>query len=256
MEPQITRLRPRSTRGAWVDMQTPGGWRLSIPAGRAGVYRLAQIDDYGSLKRGEFANRVPLSMHLTARASHTAIPGTWGFGLWNDPFGMALPGAAGGLRLPAFPNAAWFFHASRHNHLTLCDDLPGNGWLAMSYRSPGLNVLHLFPWAPLLPFLGFPAIARLLRRRAAGVFPQDGVNLEVDPVDWHEYAMVIQKRRMVFEVDREPVLETGVVPAGRLGVVIWIDNQYLAYPPDGRLGWGTLGNPQEAWLEIEDFSIS
>src|SRR2546427_795796 len=39
-------LRPRTTRGAQVETIAPGHWRLTIPAGPAGRYRLAQLDDY------------------------------------------------------------------------------------------------------------------------------------------------------------------------------------------------------------------
>ena len=37
-----------------------------------------------------------------------------------------------------------------------------------------------------------------------------------------------------------------------LGVVIWIDNQYAALPPDGRLRYGTLENQERAWIEIKN----
>jgi hypothetical protein len=250
------RLKPRCTQGAKVKAIVPGGWRLSIPAGEAGDYRLAQLDDYGGLKRGEFPHSAPISLRLRARASHVDIPGTWGFGLWNDPLGMALPGGAGGMRLPAFPNAAWFFHASGHNHLALRDDLPGNGWLATSYRSPGLNALRLFPWAILLPLAGFPSVARLLRRRAGSIFRQDGTAMSVDSDEWNEYELLIQEEIAVFRVGGGTVLETHVVPAGRLGLVIWVDNQYMAYPPDGHLRWGTLSNPQPVWIEIDCLTIT
>ena len=56
---------------------------------------------------------------------------------------------------------------------------------------------------------------------------------------------------MVFEVDQAIVLETSVSPHPPLGVVIWIDNQFAAFTPEGKISFGVLENPK-AWLEIED----
>jgi hypothetical protein len=39
-----------------------------------------------------------------------------------------------------------------------------------------------------------------------------------------------------------------------LGLVIWIDNQYAAFTPDGRLASGLLEGKEE-WLEIEGLEI-
>jgi hypothetical protein len=38
-------------------------------------------------------------------------------------------------------------------------------------------------------------------------------------------------------------------------LVIWVDNQYVALPPDGRLGFGTLANPP-TWVEIAHLKVS
>jgi len=77
-----------------------------------------------------FPCQPPYSLELSCRASALAIPGTWGFGLWNDPFNMAVLSRAELLRLPALPNAAWFFYAAPPSYLSLRDDLPAQGWLA------------------------------------------------------------------------------------------------------------------------------
>src|SRR5512144_3136865 len=114
-------LIPRTTSGAQVVRLTSGGWRLEIPAGSAGRYRLAQLDDYSNLPRRAFPWQAPLSLSLRARASQSSLPGTWGFGLWNDPFALSL-GFGGERRIPALPNAAWFFFASAPNYLSLRDD--------------------------------------------------------------------------------------------------------------------------------------
>jgi hypothetical protein len=45
------------------------------------------------------------------------------------------------------------------------------------------------------------------------------------------------------------------VPQSRLGLVIWIDNQYAAFPPDGKLGFGTLPNASVTTLEVKNITI-
>ena len=59
-----------------------------------------------------------------------------------------------------------------------------------------------------------------------------------------------------FRVDQEVVFETRVSPLGPLGLVIWIDNQYAAVPPSGHLSYGTLANPEPAWIDIEGLHMS
>jgi len=41
-----------------------------------------------------------------------------------------------------------------------------------------------------------------------------------------------------------------------LGIVIWIDNQYAAWSPDGKLRYGMCENRDPAWLEIKDLLFS
>jgi hypothetical protein len=55
-------------------------------------------------------------------------------------------------------------------------------------------------------------------------------------------------------VDSHVLLKTSCSPHAPLGLVIWIDNQFAAWTPAGKLGYGTLENPA-AWLEIENLSI-
>jgi hypothetical protein len=107
--------------------RTTNGYRLDIPDGDNRVYRVAQIDDYAKHVRKDFPHRPSLSLSLLARASADSIPGTWGFGLWNDPFGLSIGFGGNPFRLPALPNAIWFFHASEENYLSFSDK-PGNGF--------------------------------------------------------------------------------------------------------------------------------
>jgi hypothetical protein len=245
-------LRPNFTRGACVEQFTQGVWRLEIPAGPPGRYRLAQLDDYGRLPRGAFRWRPPLELAVQARASEALPPGTWGMGLWNDPFGMAILSGAEVLRLPALPNAAWFFFASPPNYLSLRDDLPAQGGLAATFSAPNPPAPLLLPAGLALPLLALPPATRWLRRLVRRWVRQDACALEIDPTRWHAYRLQWLAGRVCFWVDEALVLETAAVPRGPLGLVLWVDNQYAALPPDGRLRFGTLVNPQSAWLEISE----
>jgi hypothetical protein len=247
-------LQAYESRGAEVGQTQAGGWRLGIPGGAGGSYRLAQLDDYRRLSRRAFPWRPPLNLSLRACASHESIPGTWGFGLWNDPFGLAFL-QGGGVRWPALPNAAWFFFASPPNYLSLRDDLPAQGALAATFQSPGWPSWAFLPAIPLTPLLLIRSLMRWARRRASKFVKQDAAGLAIDPRNQHAYRLEWRIDRVIFYVDQRLIMDTPVVPNGPLGLVIWVDNQYAALPPDGRLGYGTLPNLQPAWIEIEAVEI-
>ena len=249
-------LRPRLTAGGRIEPAGQDTWRLEIPAGSKAGYRLAQLEDYTNLRRQAFLWNPPAKLSLRARSSDQEIPGTWGFGLWNDPFSASL-GLGGGSRgLPALPNAAWFFFASPPNYLSLRDDLPAQGALAATFRSPNVPGLLLALSVPILPFLFLPAAARQLRRLGQRFVRQDARAMALDPTQWHTYTIAWKKERIDFEVDGEQIFATQIVPRGPLGLVIWVDNQFAALPPNGRLAFGNLDNPKTAWIEIKiDFQV-
>jgi hypothetical protein len=250
---QVFILQPRTANQGQVHSLGQGAWQLQIPAGPPGQYRLAQLDDYGKLARGAFPWQAPFRLELQARASAKVIPGTWGFGLWNDPFSIgALGGQRRLTRLPTFPNVAWFFFAAPPNHLSLLDDQPGQGWLAMSFRAPHQPGAWLAACLPLAPLLLLPALARRLRAFISRLVGSSAALLPVDPTEWHTYRLEWQAERVQFSLDGQFVLESQAAPAGRLGLVLWVDNQYAAWKPDGGLDWGLLANPEPAWLEIRD----
>jgi hypothetical protein len=193
---------------------------------------------------------------LRARASAANIPGTWGFGLWNDPFSMGLLTGKGLLRLPALPNTAWFFFASHPNYLSLRDDLPAQGGLAATFQSPAwANALLPFGIV-LLPLLALPPAARLLRQIGRRIVRQAAIKLPADPTEWHDYGLQWKRDRASFRIDGSTILETEVSPANRLGLVIWIDNQYLSFTPDGRLQYGLLASLEQNWIEVSEISLS
>jgi hypothetical protein len=193
-------------------------------------------------------------MSLQARASGRDLPGTWGFGFWNDPFSVGAL-AGGGMRLPALPEAAWFFFASAECYLSLRDDLPANGGRAAAFRSSHVPSICLASGVAGLPLLLIGPGRRWLRRLGRNFIQEAAVQLTVDPSIWHAYRLEWRAGQAVFQVDNQPVLSTPVSPRGPLGVVIWIDNQYLAFQPSGALKYGMLPNPEIAWIEIRELQL-
>ena len=305
-----TKLTPRFTPDARVEEILRGSaYRLSIPAGSAQKYRLAQLDDYTKTSRARFPLRFPLTLSLSARASSDSIAGTWGFGLWNDPFGLSLGFGGNPFRLLALPNALWFFGASKESYLSFKESraernevetkrglqtkslfhnsnstgnrasstgvamnaLPSaqreaaaNGFIAQTFRSPKFHPLLI------LAGLALPFSRKLTRRILGKVIEEDGLQLwshktqqqavglqsqSVDPTQWHRYKIEWREKRVRFEVDDVQVFESSVSPRPPLGLVIWLDNQYAAFTPEGKIGFGVLENPEPVWLEIRDLEI-
>ena len=243
-----TNLITHNTGGGHVT-NTSNGFRLAIPDGDNQSYRLAQLDDYAKSARKYFSHRSSLRLSLRARVSSDSIPGTWGFGLWNDPFGLSIGFGGNPLRLPALPNAIWFFYASKENYLSF-GDMPGNGFLAQVFCSPVFPLSRLAKIGVTLPFS--QTKARALMNKTV---EEDGVRLGVDVTEWHAYRFEWSPKRSAFWVDKALTLETSVSPRPPLGLVIWIDNQFAAWRPDGKIGFGVLENTKPAWLEIEDLEL-
>lgn len=237
-------------------LETGGFTRLEIPSGPAGQYRLAQLDDYQGLYRASFPWEPPAQVTLKARASSDLIPGTWGFGFWNDPFEIGVSRGGAPTRLPALPNAAWFFFASPPNYLSLDNRLPGNGMLAAAYNAPLWPAWALTPGLLLLPLLLLPPSARVLRCAASRIVRQDAIQLFHDVTRWHTYSLDWEHERVVFSLDGVRTLETPISPRGRLGFVLWVDNQFIAFPPKSQPRYGTLKNPDPCWIEVQGLEIS
>jgi hypothetical protein len=227
-------------------LRTPEGLRFVNPPGTGRRYCNAQLDDYQGLARRDFLWRPPLYLRVTARFSHPAgqLLGTAGFGFWNDPFWMT------GRRIPARPAACWFFYASPPSDMALAAGIPGAGWKAatLDARPPGAAA-HL----PLLT-LALPLLRS--RRLHARLWPRFQRALRIaeapiaaDMTGWQEYELVWEQESVHFAVNGAALL-TAPAPAGPLGLVVWLDNQWLVARPDGRLGGGLLGREEGQWMEI------
>jgi len=245
-------LHVRQNGGGQVTECGVNGWRMEIPPGPVGVYRWAQVDDYCHLPRSRFLWQAPGGFELRARVSSNDLPGTWGFGLWNDPFNFNLGIGGSARRLPSLPNAAWFFYAGAPNYLAFRDTHPGSGFLAATFSSPLIPAVGLAPATLSLPFLAIAPFARLLRRAASTLIGEDAVLIKYDPTDWHTYRLDWTSHHARFIIDQDEILSTPVSPRGKLGLVIWIDNQFAAFLPSGKLLSGTSINSDAGWLEIKD----
>lgn len=249
-------LIPRFTPRSGAVEEQAGAWRLRISSGKAGRYRLAQLDDYTGKPRNALPWHPPCSLEIRARASSAEpLPGTWGFGFWNDPFSLSLGLKGGTRRFPALPNTAWFFFASPPNYLSFRDDLPAQGGLAAAFRSRDVPALLLALGGVSIPILVFPPLGRAFRHFARRFIEQDAVQLQVNPAEYHLYRIDWLPEAVRFCLDGEIIFHTPVSPPGPLGLVLWIDNQYAALSPDGRFRAGTLANPTDAWIEISSISL-
>lgn len=229
---------------------------MEIPAGPEGVYRLAQLDDHMDQPRSAFPWQPPLRLELRARVSAEGLPGTWGFGLWNDPFSAGFGVSGMARQLPLLPNTAWFFYAGQPNYLALRDDHPAQGFLAAVFNAPKIPSLALAPGAIALPLLAAPPAARLLRRAARVLIREDAALVPAGAADWRAYRIDWRAEGVRFVVDDQEIFVTPHSPRGPLGLVIWLDNQYAAFPPSGRLRLGTSANPEGAWLDVEAVEVS
>jgi hypothetical protein len=240
---------------ATVTMVNQRHWQLEIPALTTRTYRLAQLDDHGGLPREQFAWKPPVSLNLQARISGENLPGTWGFGFWNDPFSFLIGGDRAVRRFPTLPDAAWFFHASQHNYLSFRDDLPASGFLAATFSSRKVPAALLALGSPALGLTLLPYTAQLVRKSLRSLVRQDASLLHIDETQWHTYTLVWQPSQVSYSLDGEEIWQTTVTPSAPLSLVIWIDNQYAALPPKSRLRYGSLPNPSPAWLEVRDIEL-
>jgi hypothetical protein len=231
----------------------PGSLRFTLAGATAHRYTNAQIDDYSRRTgRRHFAWRPPVSLRVRARFSHreSELRGTAGFGFWNDPFLMT------DLRMPARPQAIWFFFGSPPGNMKLDWRVPGSGWKAAALDAARPASLVLAPLAPLAVLLMnarplyralWPRIQRALRIREA--------LLALDMTAWHTYELDWGRHRARFRVDGRPVCTAFPSPRGPLGLVVWMDNQYMVVTPQGRFRWGVLEVEGPQWMEIERLSV-
>ncbi len=229
------------------------GWRLHLPPIKQG-YADAQFDDYGAAgqSRRNYPWRPGARMRLRARFSHpaTELHGTAGFGFWNAPYGDPT------VRRPALPQAVWFFFASKPNNLPFAPPECGHGWFASALHPSPAHALLLAPLAPLWLLLNqWAGVRRRLWPATQQFLNIHHAPLDATLTDWHTYELAWLPLGCTFLVDGELVLQTTTSPAGPLGFVCWIDNQYLIATVNGRFRWGTIPIRQAQWLETDALTL-
>lgn len=230
-------------------------WALTLPPTSSG-YADAQIDDYGLVDNGR--SQYPWSpgthLQLHARFSHPVgvLQGTAGFGFWNAPFGDPT------VRWPALPQAVWFLYASAPSDLPLAPvGQAGRGWFAATLDATAPRARALIPLAPLV------VVANQSRRVRQRLWPwvQERLGISFAPLTvaldaWHRYELAWQPEGCTFRVDGDVVLATSHSPAGPLGFVCWVDNQYMVAAANGRFRWGTLSTDVVQRLEVADLRLA
>ena len=229
--------------------QTTGGARLTLPPASSTRYSDAQFDDYTGLRRRDYPHRPPLRLSLRARFSASKPLGTAGFGFWNNPFGAQS-------KVPALPQAIWFFYASPPSNMALAINVAGSGWKAACIDASRPSALA---WAPISPaamlLCRSPKLYRAIWSRAQRSLGIRERSLDGDMTEWHTFEIEWRRDRARWWVDGEVVLETDRSPRGPLGFVAWMDNQYSVVTPQGRFGFGLLDAPVEQWLEVAEVII-
>jgi len=102
--------------------------------------------------------------------------------------------------------------------------------------------------------LTFPFSHKAARKLLGEVVDEDGQTLDVDVTQWHGYRLEWGMNRSAFWVDDALVFESRLSPRPPLGVIIWIDNQYAAFTPEGKVAFGVLTGTEES-IEIVDLEI-
>ena len=253
----------RTLLGAGRLATSATGLRLTLDDATADRYSDAQIDDYSALRGRDYPWRPPLRLTVRARASHPAanpdpraagedcLRGTAGFGFWNASLSLA----SRSLRLP---DAVWFFAASPPSNMALTPGDAGYGWKA--------QVVHAQRWGALAaaPPLALSALwarvsgdvrpAARWMRRLTGARERQLDPTQADLRAWHDYTLEWRTNQARFAVDGREVFVAPDPPAGPLGFVAWVDNQYAIVTPRGDLRFGALDCPSQ-WLELASVRI-
>src|SRR3990172_1614907 len=187
---------------------TPDGTRLILPPTSSARYADAQLDDYAGLPRARYPHLPPLRLTLRARFSHSfennpgdteateksqsaprlrgSLLGTAGFGFWNNPLGPQS-------KIPALPQAIWFFYASPPSNLALALDVPGCGWKAACIDAGRATALAWSPIAlPVMLLCRWPRLYRSIwprAQRALAIGESPLTFREGDMTDWHTYEL-------------------------------------------------------------------
>ena len=195
-------------------------------------------------------------MRLRARVSTPRPIGTFGFGLWNDPFAFSLGFAGASRKLPAWPQALWFFYGSPPNDLAYAEPGVPDGWKAASLRSPRMPGLAVAAGGVSLMALRlFRKLQGRAVRWALSLIRASEVRIDVHLAEWHAYELTWTHAGAEFRVDGAPILQVPRPPDPPLGFVAWIDNQYAIISPGTGVRFGVLPVLEPQFLELADLVL-
>ena len=100
-----------------------------------------------------------------------------------------------------------------------------------------------------------PLTRRWAFRQARRFYRAEERILEIDPSEWHEYAIEWSASAVRFLVDGGETLRSANPPYPPLGLVLWIDNQYAVASPEKGFGFGVLPLERGQTLELADARI-
>jgi hypothetical protein len=159
-------------------------------------------------------------------------------------------------KLPAAPQAVWFFYGAPPNDFSFVRGGRGDGWKAVSLRAPAVPAALLVPGAALTFLTGnAPVLRKWVVRAVQTAISAAEADLSVPLTEWHTYQLHWETARVRFEVDGVPVLDAPVTPRGPLGFVAWIDNQFAVLSERAGIRFGVVPTTAPAWLEIADLEI-
>jgi hypothetical protein len=162
-----------------------------------------------------------------------------------------------GKRTPALPRVVWFFYASPDSNMKLATDVEGHGWKAATLDAMRLPFFALAPLTPLaVPLMNIKPLYRALwplGQKAIGV---QEAQIRAPMTEWHTYRLEWGMRHTRFMVDDQVVLEDAPSPRGRLGFVMWLDNQAMTITPWGQVGWRTVEVTEPQWMEVDRLRIT
>lgn len=81
-------------------------------------------------------------------------------------------------------------------------------------------------------------------------------SIPLDITQWHRYSIRWHPKEVIFEVDGAEIHRTPFAPAGPLGFVTWIDNQFLVMDPFTGLSGGVLPTPATQALALKRVEIA
>jgi hypothetical protein len=214
------------------------GWRLINSPTSQGRYVNAQLDDYDGVTTIDLIWQPPVSLELEARFDFTGESprGTAGFGFWNAPFFTHA------RKVPRLPTALWFFFCSAESELPFGDPAIRSGWRAATLDANRLAFKCMLPFAPfgLLPAQNQWLLRRLwpIARNAIGA--AETTLAQSVMREFHSYRIEWLEQQVRFYVDDTLCLRSPYSPRGRLGAVLWIDNQFMVVRPQGSFSYGQL----------------